>query len=42
MVVYLDKYNNFFVKPSLFGDEDTYVYLSDYEINNITCTPTTM
>ncbi len=35
MVVYLDKYNNFFVKPSLFGDEDTYVYLSDYEINNI-------
>lgn len=35
MQVYLDKYNNFFVKPSLFGNEDTYVYLSDYEINNI-------
>lgn len=35
MLVYLDKYNNFFVKPSVYGDENTFVYLSDYEINNV-------
>ncbi|HIW07927.1 MAG TPA: hypothetical protein H9890_00815 [Candidatus Faecalibacterium intestinigallinarum] len=35
LAVYLDKYNNFFTKPTLSYDANECVYLSDYEINNM-------
>lgn len=33
--VYIDKYNNFFTKPTLSYDANECVYLSDYEVNNM-------